>query len=132
MKYLKKVKLSEMRNAFINLAVPIMQLSEPGEVEKIKLTEDIVVTVWDRWEVKASKTLTISELFKLLEDKYKLKPRDLIYGSMPVYLAATMDLESKKEEKRTLINRPLRELLNLDEGAEYADVTVTFSKLEGG
>lgn len=29
-KYLKKVKVDQMRNAFLNLAVPIMQLSEPG------------------------------------------------------------------------------------------------------
>lgn len=38
-KYLKKVKVDQMRNAFLNLAVPMMQLSEPGQVEKIKLTE---------------------------------------------------------------------------------------------
>jgi hypothetical protein len=107
-KYLKKVKLGELRNSFINLAVPIMQFSEPGEVEKIKLTEETIVTVWDRWDIPSTRKLTISELFKLLEDKYKLKPRDLIYGSMPVYLAATMELESKKEEKQTLSARPLR------------------------
>lgn len=29
-KYLKKVKVDQMRNAFLNLAVPIIQLSEPG------------------------------------------------------------------------------------------------------
>ena len=85
-----------------------MQFSEPGEVEKIKLTEETIVTVWDRWDIPSTRKLTISELFKLLEDKYKLKPRDLIYGSMPVYLAATMELESKKEEKQTLSARPLR------------------------
>ena len=96
-KYLKKVKLSEMRNAFLNLAVPSMQFSEPGDVEKIKLTEETIVTVWDRWDVAASRNLSISKLFKLLEERYKLKPRDLIYGSIPVYLAATMEVESKKE-----------------------------------
>jgi hypothetical protein len=29
-KYLKKVKLDKLRNAFLNLAVPVVQLSEPG------------------------------------------------------------------------------------------------------
>lgn len=121
-----------MRNSFINLAVPIMQFSEPGEVEKINLTPELKVTVWDRWEVPCTRKLAITELFRTLEDKYKLKPRDLIYGSMPIYLAATMDLESKKPEKDVLVARQLREVLNLDESVECVDLTVTFSKLEGG
>jgi hypothetical protein len=106
-----------MRNSFINLAVPIMQLSEPGEVEKIKLTEETIVTVWDRWDVPSTKNITIKQLFKTLEDKYKLKSRDLIYGSMPIYMAATMDIESKKTEKDALSTKPLKDLLNLDDGA---------------
>jgi hypothetical protein len=106
-----------MRNAFINLAVPILQLSEPGEVEKIKLTEETIVTVWDRWDIPCIKNITVEQLFKTLEDKFKLKPRDLIYGSMPIYMAATMDLESKKAEKDALVTKPLKDLLGLDEGA---------------
>lgn len=31
-KYIKGLKLDRMRNAFLNLAVPVLQLSEPGEV----------------------------------------------------------------------------------------------------
>lgn len=31
-KYIKGCKVDQMRNAFINLAVPLLQLGEPGEV----------------------------------------------------------------------------------------------------
>lgn len=31
-KFLKKCKLTKMRNTFINLAVPMIQAGEPGEV----------------------------------------------------------------------------------------------------
>lgn len=50
-KYLKNIKMESMRNSFLNLAVPSLQMSEPGEVAKFKLTEDLVVNLWDRWEV---------------------------------------------------------------------------------
>lgn len=131
-KYLKKVKIEEMRNSFINLAVPIIQLSEPGEVSKIKLHDDLTITVWDRWDVPCPRSITIERLFSILEDKYKLKPKDVILGSMPVFLSATMDLESKKAEKQALLARPIKDILQLDDSTEFVDLTVTFTKLEGG
>jgi hypothetical protein len=36
-KYLKKLPIDQMKNTFINLAVPIIQTGEPGELEKIKI-----------------------------------------------------------------------------------------------
>ena len=38
-KYLKQVKLEQHRNAFLNLAVPSLMMSEPGTVAKTKLTD---------------------------------------------------------------------------------------------
>lgn len=116
-----------MRNSFINLAVPIMQLSEPGEAQKIKLTDDLTVTVWDRWEVTCPKGMTVQQLFEQLEERYRLKPRDIYLGLMPVYLSANMDLESKKTEKQALLNKPLNDLLQLD--SDFVDLTITFTKL---
>lgn len=36
-KYIANLPLDVMRNTFLNLAVPLIQLSEPGEATKIKL-----------------------------------------------------------------------------------------------
>jgi len=46
------VKKEDHRNVFLNWAVPIMQASEPGAVQKIKLTDKIETTLWDRWEIE--------------------------------------------------------------------------------
>ena len=51
-KYLKNCRKEDHRNIFLNLAVPMMQASEPGDVEKVKLTENVEVTLWDRWTIK--------------------------------------------------------------------------------
>lgn len=40
-----------MKNAFLNLAVPILQLTEPGAAQKTKLHEELSVTLWDQWEI---------------------------------------------------------------------------------
>jgi len=54
-KILRKVKKEDHRNIFLNFAVPIMQASEPLHAPKIKLTDTIETTLWDRWEVDAQK-----------------------------------------------------------------------------
>ena len=51
-KLIKKCKKVDHRNVFLNLAIPIMQASEPGDVAKTKLAEGLAVTLWDRWEAK--------------------------------------------------------------------------------
>lgn len=69
-----------MKNAFLNLAVPILQLTEPGTVPKIKLTEGLTVTLWDRWEVKLGASASLKDVFEYLEKTYKLKPKDVFHG----------------------------------------------------
>lgn len=51
-KIIKNLELKDYRNAFLNMAVPIMTLSEPGPVAKTKLNDELEVTVWDQWEYK--------------------------------------------------------------------------------
>lgn len=66
-KLIRGCKKTDFRNVFLNLAVPIMQASEPGDVMKTKLTENIEVSLWDRWEVnkgKGNKDVTLAEVIK--------------------------------------------------------------------
>jgi len=65
-KLIKDCKIEDMKNAFLNLAVPIMALSEPGSAPKIKLTEKLEVNLWDRWEAKLKKDSTLDDLFRTL------------------------------------------------------------------
>jgi hypothetical protein len=48
-----------MKNAFLNLAVPLLQLTEPGNTPKFKIKEGLeglykfkLVTIWDVWQIK--------------------------------------------------------------------------------
>lgn len=76
------MKISETRNTFLNTAGPYMMMSEPGEPVTNKLTADISVTVWDRWEVKIDKvTGTLADVISHLDKLYKIKPRDVFMGA---------------------------------------------------
>lgn len=71
-----------VRSTFVNLAVPIVQISEPGPAQTTPIG-NTKISVWDRWEIKAS---TLSELFAALTEKYDVDPVDALIGGLPIYL----------------------------------------------
>lgn len=127
-KVLAQAKKEAHRNVFLNLAVPIMQASEPGDVEKVQLTEDLVTTLWDRWEVEAH-GLTLTEVIAKVEEQYKgLEVRDVLRGNAPVYFHALMSAPGKEKEKESTLKSKLAELLGVGpDGSDepYVDLTVT-------
>ena len=95
-KVLKKEKLVNIKNAFLNLAVPIMQLTEPGGAKKTKLGEGFEVTLWDRWDVKLG-DIILSDLFGYLLNTYKLIPIDLLFGAKVIYSSVVMNILGKEK-----------------------------------
>ena len=67
-----------LRNAYLNLSVPTLQLSEPFAPQVKKVTDSLSVTVWDRWEFTFSSSDTLDCLLAFLEAKYGLEARDII------------------------------------------------------
>jgi len=130
-KLLKNCKLEDMKNAFLNLAVPSLQLSEPGPPPVIKLTEDLKVNLWDRWDVKGDKDITLRKLFEELKKKYGLWPKDVMNGSQAVYFAAIYNVPGKEKEKEEALDRKLVESLGIED-EKYLNLTVTFAKEEKG
>jgi hypothetical protein len=123
------VKKEDHRNVFLNLAVPIMQASEPGDVLKVKLTDKIEATLWDRWEVDAQK-LSLAEVISKVEEKYEgLEVRDVLRGNETIYFHAIMNAPGKEKEKENTMKTSLAELLEFDpdaqDGESYVDLTVT-------
>ena len=54
-------ELSDYKNAFLNLALPFMILTEPAEPAKEPLIDDRTWTLWDKWEVTgAGKETTLA------------------------------------------------------------------------
>ena len=75
-----KVDLADtiLRNAYVNLSVPTLQLSEPFAPQVKKVTASISVTVWDRWEFTLSSSDNLGSLLADLEAKFDLEARDVI------------------------------------------------------
>jgi hypothetical protein len=131
-KLVRNIKKADHRNAFLNLAVPIMQASEPGDVQKIKLTDKIEATLWDRWEVEGA-NLILKQLLDKVEAKYEgLEVRDVLRGNTPLYFHAIMNAAGREKEKEETLNSTLADLLDLSlddvakgEVEPYVDLTIT-------
>jgi len=129
-KLLKQTKKSDHRNVFLNLAVPIMQASEPGDVIKTKLTEDIEVSLWDRWEVKEGKNVKLIEVIKNIEHRFKgLEVRDVMRGNAPIYFHAIMNAQGKEKEREKVLHSKVSELVGADSDDKYVDMAVTCVKI---
>ena len=118
-KLLKKCQVQDMKNAFLSLAVPILALSEPGSAPTTKLTEDLTVNIWDRWNVTLPKEATLKDLFKRLEDNYPFfVAKDVNYGSQNIYFSALMNIPGKEKQKETKLTSKLKDLLGLEVNLE--------------
>ncbi|CAD8207678.1 unnamed protein product [Paramecium octaurelia] len=120
-KILKRCKLENMKNGFINLAVPMVQLTEPMKAETIKLNEEVNVTLWDRWDVKLGKEITLQILFQHLKQTYHLEPTNVFKQSSVVYMH---DLHKGS----AIFTQPIVELLDVKH--DYVDLVINFVKDE--
>jgi Ubiquitin fold domain/ThiF family len=130
-KLLKGCKKADHRNVFLNLAVPIMQASEPGDVAKVKLTEKIEVSLWDRWEVKANgANVTLRDVIKSIETQHEgLEVRDIMRGNAPLYFHAIMNAPGKEAEKEKALGSKVAEILGIDPAEDkYVDLNLTCVK----
>jgi len=132
-KLVRKVKKEDHRNVFLNLAVPIMQASEPADVQKTKLTASIETTLWDRWTVDA-KGLTLKEVMAKVEEQHAgLVVKDVLRGNAPIYFHAIMSAPGREKDREKALNTPLAELLEAqmshtnEELDQYVDLTITCS-----
>lgn len=66
-KYIKGSQLEDFRNAFLNLALPVVAASEPAPAKKIPITDGMFFTDWDRWEVHGSRDFKMQDFIKYFE-----------------------------------------------------------------
>lgn len=128
-KLVKNMEIEHVRNSFLNLAIPFLQASEPGLVGKNKLTEDVSVTLWDRWEFKPEQN-NLEKIYKYLSETYGLFPRDCFIGKKAVFLYIVYLAEDKKAARDEIMKKDLHKLLNLNTDESYIDLTITFTKDE--
>ena len=117
-----EMKLEAFKNAFISLAISLYALSEPGPVEKKQVTDDVFVSMWDRWEVRGGENFTLQQFLDRLKKKYKLSPMGIVQGSSMVYMP--MPMYKKK------LDIPMVKLLKETEPNKF-DMVVTLSDATG-
>ena len=132
LKIIRELDVSKNRNTYLNLAIPYIQNSEPGEVIKNKIVDDLYSNIWDLWEIYINKNNKkencIKYLFDELEKKYKIFPKDIFLGKKPIFLS--MLYKGKDNERNNKItNEELTNLLEYDEylNINYVDIIVTFT-----
>ena len=107
----------------MNLAVPSLMMSEPGPAPKTSLKEGLDVTLWDRWEISASATITLGEVLSQIEADKGLKARDVFVNGVPVFLYA---LHHKDESKKKTAVINLVKDIDSKKKTEFIDLAVTF------
>ena len=69
-------KLDDFKNAFLNLAIPFLTLSEPMTAPTVSYgPEDNPVkwTLWDRFDIDEGKDITLKKFISYFEDKHELE-----------------------------------------------------------
>jgi len=99
----------ELKNGFINLALPFCAFSEPIKPQTTKVRDDWSWTLWDRIEVQGE--LTLQEFLDHFKQKYQLQISMLSCGTAMVY-AFFMDkdklsqrLPKKLSEVVSMVNK---------------------------
>ena len=125
-KVLKDCKKDDFKNIFLNLAVPVMQAAEPGDLPKTKLIEGLEVTLWDRWEIKEAKDMTLQQVFEHIEKTYEgLEVRNLMKGAQPIFMHATMSAQGKEKERKDTLETNIFKLCDAEDDEAYLDLTIS-------
>ena len=127
-KIMKCEKIEEFRNYYLNLALPFIQASEPGNVKKSKIHEDLEVDLWTRWDI-TNKDITLKELFKYVKDTYSLDVRDVMNGSEAIYMHTIMNIAGKDKQKQQILDSKIIDLTDSEEG-DHVDLRITCTKDE--
>jgi len=75
--------IEELKNGFVNLALPFCAFSEPLQPPKTKIREGWSWTLWDRFEVEGE--LTLQEFIDHFKEKYQLEISMISCGVSMVY-----------------------------------------------
>jgi len=124
LKIMQGLDVGDHRNAFLNLALPIIQLSEPAPPEKKTIPGNSVqFSEWDRWEVRLGAAVTLDQLLQHFKDEYDgLDAQAIFHGGKTVYMASMPTHASRKKKK-------LHELPGIKvkpDQVPYVDLAVAF------
>eukprot|EP01063_Lacrimia_lanifica_P031634 TRINITY_DN5260_c0_g1_i1.p1 TRINITY_DN5260_c0_g1~~TRINITY_DN5260_c0_g1_i1.p1 ORF type:complete len:1052 (+),score=491.14 TRINITY_DN5260_c0_g1_i1:62-3157(+) len=92
-------KIEDFKNAFLNLAIPFVTLSEPGKApENTYGNPDAPTkwTLWDRFDVDEGKDITLAQFIDLFEERHELEISMISAGVCTIYAFFQKQAEKKK------------------------------------
>jgi len=122
-KIMKRMKLEDYKNAFMNLGLPLFNLAEPSAPEKTKITDSVSVTLWDQWDLRMG-DITLGTFCEHFKNKYNLTVTGVFQGVQMVYVPLMPGHNSRLPKK-------LRRLITREKGQKYVDLIVTFENDDG-
>nr|XP_047140116.1 ubiquitin-like modifier-activating enzyme 6 isoform X9 [Hydra vulgaris] len=116
-------QLESLKNCFLNLAVPLMVLSEPAPAPKIKIINDVQFTCWDRWAIHGHKDYRLKDFVTYLKKKCGLTVNMVCQGLKMIYIPF-MPGHPKR------LNNLMTDLLKPSKDTAYIDLIVAFQDPE--
>ncbi|CAL1537293.1 unnamed protein product [Lymnaea stagnalis] len=85
-KVLHRLPLEKLKNCFLNLALPMILLSEPGPVAKTVLREGLSITIWDKWEIKGAKDFTLQKFIDQCKVQFGFEASSIVQGVKIIFM----------------------------------------------
>ncbi|RNA32502.1 ubiquitin-like modifier-activating enzyme 6 [Brachionus plicatilis] len=125
-------KLDKFRNSFLNMAISLFLLSEPGPCPKTKITDDCCVTLWDKWTIKGNETFTLSQFIQTVKKNYKLNVSGIMYGAKSIYLPVMPGHAKRLNEKMLKLVKGVANLAALGNQSDkhYCDLHLTYQECD--
>ncbi|XP_031198770.1 ubiquitin-like modifier-activating enzyme 6 [Mastomys coucha] len=108
------------KNCFLNLAIPIIVLTETSEVRKTEIRNGISFTIWDRWTVHGKEDFTLSDFINAVKEKYGIEPTMVVQGVKMLYVPV-MPGHAKR------LKLTMHKLVKPSTEKKYVDLTVSFA-----
>lgn len=126
-----QLDLDKFKNTFLNLAIPVMYMSEPGPPVTSVIKPGLKVDTWHRWDIEVTKKTKLGQIVRKLEKQFKLQARDVMYQATHLFFYALrqQDLQLKQQpQMKQTVSENLLENVGRDLLQEqgYADLTITF------
>ncbi|XP_033123989.1 ubiquitin-like modifier-activating enzyme 6 [Anneissia japonica] len=118
-KVVKAAPIEHYKNCFMNLGLPLIMFSEPGQAMATQIKPGLKFTCWDRWTVKGNKDFTLQDFANHFKSLYNLDLSMLVHGVRMVYVPIMPG--HMKRLPQTMLS-----LLKPASGDEYFDLVVGF------
>ncbi|CAD8197777.1 unnamed protein product [Paramecium octaurelia] len=118
---------SQYRNTFLNLAIPFMMQSEPGEVDKFQLKNGLSISIWTKLKLGVKRlTEPLQYIVKQIENMVGEEIKSLQQGAKVFYMKQMVPKDD--EEKYNYINTPIYQCIQFINDSTQINVQISDNK----